>query len=272
MPDCRRKDHFEKVLLGLGQSTELEVLIRASKARSIPVGERGWHENGWKEAQPQSNVEGIDEIGRSGRTDIVSWPCVLGMHSTWMQVERNYYWGIQKMFESQISADATKKLLGWEEIPREHQALGVMMWKVMRRNAWNDIANWRTKRLSSCMKSLHHVLMTIKSKRKSWKLWENCQKSALQFSWSTNIWCEFGRPDILWSVNKLARADTKWTRACDKRWARLISYLHHTRDHRQYCHVENAEQHCRIGVFQDSDIAGDLEDSKSTSGREFCVS
>ena len=27
----------------------------------------------------------------------------------------------------------------------------------------------------------------------------------------------FGRPDILWSVSKLARAVTKWTEACDKR-------------------------------------------------------
>ena len=31
-----------------------------------------------------------------------------------------------------------------------------------------------------------------------------------------------GRPDISWSVNKLARAVTKWTKACDKRLARLI--------------------------------------------------
>ena len=37
-----------------------------------------------------------------------------------------------------------------------------------------------------------------------------------------------GRPYIVWSVNKLARAVTKWTRACDKRLARLISYIHHT--------------------------------------------
>ena len=37
-----------------------------------------------------------------------------------------------------------------------------------------------------------------------------------------------GRPDILWSVNKLARAETKWTRGCDKRLARLIYYIHHT--------------------------------------------
>ena len=43
-----------------------------------------------------------------------------------------------------------------------------------------------------------------------------------------------GRPDILWSVNKLARAITKWTKACDKRLNRLISYIHHTCEHKQY--------------------------------------
>ena len=37
-----------------------------------------------------------------------------------------------------------------------------------------------------------------------------------------------GRPDILWSVNKFARSITKWTKACDKRLSRLISYNHHT--------------------------------------------
>ena len=34
-----------------------------------------------------------------------------------------------------------------------------------------------------------------------------------------------GRPDILWSVNKLARAITKWTRACDKRFS-TFDFLH----------------------------------------------
>ena len=33
------------------------------------------------------------------------------------------------------------------------------------------------------------------------------------------------RPDILWSVNKLARSITKWTKACDKRLNRLISFF-----------------------------------------------
>ena len=80
-----------------------------------------------------------------------------------------------------------------------------------------------------------------------------------------------GRPDILWSVNKLARSITKWTKACDKRLNRLISNIHHTCEDKQYCHVGNTAKQCRLGLFQDSDFAGDLEDSKSTSGGTLCV-
>ena len=80
-----------------------------------------------------------------------------------------------------------------------------------------------------------------------------------------------GRPDILWSVNKLGRWMTKWTKACDKRLNRLISYIHHTCEYKQYCYVGNTAKQCRLGLFQDSDFAGDLEDSKSTSGGTLCV-
>ena len=43
-----------------------------------------------------------------------------------------------------------------------------------------------------------------------------------------------GRPDILWTVNKLARSITKWTKACDKRLNRLISYIHHTCEYKPF--------------------------------------
>ena len=36
------------------------------------------------------------------------------------------------------------------------------------------------------------------------------------------------------------------------------------------CVGDTAKQ-CRLGLFQDSDFAGDLEDSKSTSGRTLCI-
>ena len=80
-----------------------------------------------------------------------------------------------------------------------------------------------------------------------------------------------GRPDILWSVNKLARSITKWTTACDRRLSHLISYIHNTCEYKQYCHVGNTAKQCRLGLFQDSDFAGDLEDSKSTSGGTLCI-
>ena len=76
-----------------------------------------------------------------------------------------------------------------------------------------------------------------------------------------------GRPDMLWSVNKISRPITKWTKTCDKRQNRLIAYIHHNR---QYCHVGNTSKQCRLGLFRDSEFAGDLEDSKSTSG-EHCA-
>ena len=69
-------------------------------------------------------------------------------------------------------------------------------------------------------------------------------------------------------MNKLAHAITK---SCDTRLARLISYIHHTSEYWQYCHVGNTAKQCRLGLFQDSDFAGDREDSKSISGRILCI-
>ena len=45
----------------------------------------------------------------------------------------------------------------------------------------------------------------------------------------------------------------------------------HTSEYRQHCSVGNTVQQCRLGLLQDSDFAGDLEDSKSTSRRTLCI-
>ena len=71
-----------------------------------------------------------------------------------------------------------------------------------------------------------------------------------------------GRAYILWSVNKLARAVTKWTRAGDKRLARLPTQMITDK-------IAMWETRFRIVdvlYSKDSDFAGDIEDSKSTSG------
>ena len=80
-----------------------------------------------------------------------------------------------------------------------------------------------------------------------------------------------GRLEIQKSVNKLARPIIKWTKTCDKRLTRLISYIHFTSEYKQCCHVGNTAQQCRSGLFQDSDLAGDLEDSKPSSCGTLCI-
>ena len=94
-----------------------------------------------------------------------------------------------------------------------------------------------------------------------------CSQIVLKWLYLARI----GRTDTRWSVNILARSITKWTKACDKRLNRLISYIHHTCEYKQYCHVGNTAKQCRLGLFQDSDFAGDLEDSKYTSGGTLCI-
>ena len=130
---------------------------------------------------------------------------------------------------------------------------------------------WRMKQLNNYIRSQLHALTTINSKKKNLEfvgeLTKNCSQKFLKSLYFARI----GKQDILSSANKCARAVTKWTRACDKCLTRLISNFQYTSEYRQQCHVGNTPQQCRLGLFQDSDSAGDLEDAKSTSRRILCI-
>ena len=148
---------------------------------------------------------------------------------------------------------------------------GPTIWKVMSRNVWNIFVNWQSRLLINFIRYQLHVLMTINSKKKNWNPWEKLSNECFQIVLKCLNLARLGRPDILWTVNKLTRAITKWARACDKRLARLISCIHFTSEHKQCCHVGKTVQQFRFWQFQDFDTAGDLEDSKSTSGGTLCV-
>ena len=148
---------------------------------------------------------------------------------------------------------------------------GLWMWRLMQRNVWNDIVSFQKRRLNKLYTASTPCIDDHYFKEEETKsvgeLSQVCSQIVLKcFHLARN-----GRPDIFWSVNKLARSIIKWTKACDKRLNRLISYIHHTSEYKQYCHVGNTAKQCRLGLFQDSDFAGDLEDSKSTSGGTLCV-
>ena len=80
-----------------------------------------------------------------------------------------------------------------------------------------------------------------------------------------------GRPDILWTVNSLAREVTKWSAACDQRLFRLICYLHCTKKWVQAAWIGDKIEDCYLACFCDASFAGDLRDSKSTTGALLCL-
>ena len=172
------------------------------------------------------------------------------------------------MFESRISAGATQKLPCSENLcisSRSYDMEGHAKKCVER---YCELANKTTQQLykvsTSCIDDHHFNEEELKSVGELSKV---CSQIVLKCLYLAHI----GRPDIQWSVNKLARSITKWTKACDKRLSCLISYIHHTCEYKQYCYVGNTAKQFRLALFQDSDFAGDLEDSKSTSGGTWCV-
>ena len=184
------------------------------------------------------------------------------------QISKDIVDNYRTMFESRISA------CGAEKLPFP-QNLRISSWsydmtghakKCVER--YCELANKTTQQLykvsTPCIDDHHFKEEETKSVG---ELSNTCSQIVLKCLYLARI----GRPDILWSVNKLARSITKWTKACDKRLNRLISYIHHTSEYKQYCHVGNTAKQCRLGLFQDSDFAGDLEDSKSTSGGTLCI-
>ena len=126
---------------------------------------------------------------------------------------------------------------GWEQ--RNYHSL-----KILRISSWSydmaghakkcverycELANKTTQQLykvsTACIDDHHFKEDKMKSVG---ELSQACSQVVLKCIYLTRI----GRLDILWSVNKLARSITKWTKACDKSLNRLISYIHHTCEYR----------------------------------------
>ena len=196
----------------------------------------------------------------------------LGCTQRQCEISKDIVDNYRTMFESRISAERVKNYHSLKIFVFLH---GLMTWsydmaghakKCVER--YCELANKTTQQLykvsTPCIDDDHFKEEETKSVG---ELSHVCSQIVLKCLYLARI----GRPDILWSVNKLARSITKWTKACDKRLNRLISKIHHTCEYKQYCHVGNTAKQCRLGLFQDSDFAGDLEDSKSTSGGTLCV-
>ena len=184
-----------------------------------------WRANGLAE----THLEKADAQGWSGRTYSDRWPSkpgMPGMQTARKRKKQNKNNCVRK--SKSCSSICFHPVQAWLPsstlTPRTKWYQGVTACWVMHKSVLNVIANLRTtKQQTNCTKCLRLAWMTTNSKRKNWKLCE-CY---VKFAHVPSSHCDFF----------FARSVTKWTRACDKRLARLTSYHHQTRNCRQHCHV-----------------------------------
>ena len=90
---------------------------------------------------------------------------------TWVALKENVklariLWKIPKYFRIQ---NFCQSFLKSYQFPGNRMRIflhGLMIWNVMQRNVWKEIANWRIKRLTKLTKSRRHVWTTTKLKKK----------------------------------------------------------------------------------------------------------
>ena len=130
------------------------------------------------------------------------------------------------MFERRIFVGAPEKLLRWET----HHA-NIVAWSYgrrMRKKCVERYCELATKKREQLHKVSSPSLDDHHFKKKEpetvGELSKVCSQSVLKCLSLARI----SIPDILWSVNKLDRSVTKWTKACDRRSARLVLYIHRT--------------------------------------------
>ena len=161
------------------------------------------------------------------------------------------------MFESRISAGRTEKLPYSENFRISSWSYDMEGHAKKCVERYCELANKTTQQLykvsTPCMDDHHFKEEDLKSVGDLSKI---CYQIVLKCLYLARI----GRLDIQWSVNKLARSVTKWTKASDKRlnvnsvvmWVILQN---------------NSFWDC----LKNPIFAGDLEDSKSTRGGPLCV-
>ena len=129
------------------------------------------------------------------------------------------------MFESRISAGRTEKLPYSENLRISSWSYDMEGHAKKCVERYCELANKKTQQLhkvsTRCIDD--HHFKEEEEMTSVGELSQVCSQIFLKCLYLARI----GRPDTLWSVNKLARSITKWTKACDKRLNRLISYIHH---------------------------------------------
>ena len=143
----------------------------------------------------------------------------LGCTQRQCEVSQNIVYNYRTMFESRISAGGTEKLPFSQNTRISSWSYDMVGHAKKCVERYCELANKTTQQLykvSTPYIDDHHF--KEEETKSVGDLSSTCSQIVLKCLYLARI----GRPDILWSVNKLARSITKWTKACDKRLNRLI--------------------------------------------------
>ena len=218
---CGKGNLRKSIETWLGENSNLGMSLCTSWKRIIIICVCGWHKIGWKETKSWSDVESTQQRSRFGRTNIFLGSCILGLHSTTMPNKQRYCGQLQNHVRIANFRGKQKNCHSLKIFVFLH---GLMIWRVMPRSVWNDIVSWRTRRLSNSTQYLLLASMTTTFKEEETKsvgelsryMLSNCSEMLLNLA-------RIGRPDILLSVNKLARSITNWTKPVTNAW---IDWFH----------------------------------------------
>ena len=236
---------------------ELGMSICSSKTRIILFGKRGWHQNCWREADYGSHVENNEKCGY-WRTHIISWPWKLGMYSAWnadqmKQLSNN----IRRCLNHVFQLEQQKNYRDGKHFTCKLY-LGPTTWRGMLQNALSDTVTWQTRKWSNFTQSFKSLpgWSSIQAGRNriSWRIARSLLRNCLEMLVPGTNWMTW-----LFMVGQQACKISPKMDSCMWETIGKIDFVHSS--HKRIPTIlscGNTAQHCRLGLFQDSDFAGDL--------------
>ena len=225
----------------------------------------------WKETEHKSELENTHERRWFGRTDIIPWSGSFGLYSTRMSDKQrscrqkpkyvriqDFCWDTMEKLSVSGKLNANISTLTHDVKSHANKCV----------ESPYELANKTTQPLHKSRNTIPWR-PSIRRRRRNgicWRIVRSLLRDCSEMSFLARI----GRPDILWSVNKLARAVTEWTKA----WQTVCAFdlLHSSHMWIQTLLSRDkyrATMHNRIvSRFW---FCGDFEDSKSTSDGLLCI-
>ena len=175
---------------------------------------------GWKETKHWSDVENTQQRCRFGRTIFFPWSCLLGMHSKTMWNKQRSCGQLQNHVWIANFRGVNRKV----SIPWESSYLFMVFWYGGSCKEMCGAILWVGKQDdSTTLQSIYSMHRWPSFQEEEMKSVGELSKVCSQIVLKCLYLARIGRPDILWSMNKLARSITNGSKPVINAW---IDWIH----------------------------------------------